>query len=456
MLAFRQRSRRSLALGLRDTYGLNALHRLQLKIGCENIDALTDLYAVLKGNDSLQDFAAEVAAELVSEYDKILRILVVEAPEPVVRIQFPRWTFFSMETELQRLGIDCSARFRFQSFEQLRRLAVGFRFPTGQIILKYGYRATAEEIILVSLTRLSFPCRWEDMYERFPGRKSQALQVMFYFFLNFMVKNWAYLLLNNMTFWLPYLPTSCEAIRLKLANLGNVDWRLDIPQGVFQYCGFIDNTMIPFCRPGGVMDEGPQGDRVPEELQEAWYSGWKKLHGMKWETVILANGMDLHVFGPESVRHNDLFMLDHSGIEQKMRDLQAGRLFFYRVFGDSAYVNSDVLGSGGGRGMASVRETVEWSYKDLKVLWKYCDYRHVLKVRKQPVAKIIFVCMLLRNAHVTMCGAQGGEYLDMLPPTFEDWVSQGPSAHPIPISSIFHPDFVHDENDNESSDEEEA
>ena len=42
----------------------------------------------------------------------------------------------------------------------------------------------------------------------------------------------------------------------------------------------------------------------------------------------------------------------------------------YKNFGDSAYYDSDVIGTGGGQGMSSVRETVEWTYANLKVHWK--------------------------------------------------------------------------------------
>ena len=148
------------------------------------------------------------------------------------------------------------------------------------------------------------------------------------------------------------------------------------------------------------------------------------------------------MYGPESVRHNDSFTLDDSNIEQRFEALQAGDPFFFKIHGDSAYVNGVVLATGGGRGMASVRESIEWTYKDLKTLWKYMDYRHVLQLRKQPIAKIFFVCMLLRNALVTMHGSQSVEYFVCLPPSFEEWCSQGPSAHPLPSNNIWSPQYV--------------
>ena len=115
---------------------------------------------------------------------------------------------------------------------------------------------------------------------------------------------------------------------------------------------------------------------------------------MKYQTVVLANSMDLHVWGPVSVRRNDITSLDMSKFEELLEVLVDDMPVQVKCHGNSAYVNSRIIESGGGRRMASVREIVEWSYKDVKQLWKYCDFDQGLKLRKQPVAKIIFVCLL--------------------------------------------------------------
>ena len=33
------------------------------------------------------------------------------------------------------------------------------------------------------------------------------------------------------------------------------------------------------------------------------------------------------------------------------------------------------------------------------------------------------------------------EFIDMMPPTLEDWLSQGPQAHPLPSHFVFSPDY---------------
>ena len=108
--------------------------------------------------------------------------------------------------------------------------------------------------------------------------------------------------------------------------------------------------------------------------------------------------------------------------------LQQGSDIILKIYGDSAYFDNDYLGTGGGRGIASCRETVEWTSKDDKGQWKYYGYKNVLQLRGQPLAKIMFICLLLRNAYVTLNGSQVSEYLVMMPPSFEEWTSQGPQV----------------------------
>ena len=110
-----------------------------------------------------------------------------------------------------------------------------------------------------------------------------------------MISNWGYLVLNNMHFWLPQLGYFAEAIRNKMTNLVTVAYRLDyapatVVNGVFlgfrRIFGFIDNTINAMCRPGGgPLGEGEQAPRLSKEVQETWWTGWKKLHGLKWHGI---------------------------------------------------------------------------------------------------------------------------------------------------------------------------
>ena len=145
----------------------------------------------------------------------------------------------------------------------------------------------------------------------FPGREPSQLCRATYWFLDIMIVNWGYLLLNNLEFWLPYFPACAEAMRVELATLPNISNRQEWPSaydpaGGFCVFSIIDDTLNATCRPGGgPRTGGEQAPRVDRLIQQAWWTGWKKLHGIKWQTLDLSLGMNAHVYGPASVRRND-------------------------------------------------------------------------------------------------------------------------------------------------------
>jgi hypothetical protein len=148
--------------------------------------------------------------------------------------------------------------------------------------------------------------------------------------------------------------------------------------------------------------------------------------------------MNYEVWGAASVRHNDNYTLAKSEILQSLANDQSQWPCKFKMLADSAYSESRHMSVvDDGRGWSSIRQPIEWDYKDFKQQWKYMDYKHALKLKKQPIAKIVFVCMLLRNAHTTMNGNQTSIYFRMDPPSFEEWVAQGPRAHPIPDTIVF-------------------
>ena len=433
---FKVAPRRHLPLSMRDKFGINSLDRIRLKQATAYFIQIRKLtqHERIKKNTRVLNKLKRVLKSAVLVFAEILRVdRSADSENKNKQDRQNRRTIQSFESELESF----SEYFRFQSGDQLRQLLIGFQFPVGIVKIK-GYKFTSEEIMLISLIRLSWPHRWSDVRKSFPDRSRNELQLAFYWFLDFMINNWGYLITNNREYWLPFLEESAEAIRNKLATLPNEGNRLffDAAGTItgFAIALFIDNTIFAMCRPGGgPMTDGEQAQRISKLMQQAFWTGWKKLHGLKWQTVLLANGMDFEVWGPASVRRNDNFTLHRSGIENKLAELQRDNPLKFRVHGDSAYTVTDYLVSGGGKGMAAVRETIEWSYKDLKTTWKYCDYKHALKIRNQPLGKIFFVCMLLRNAHVTLNGNQTCDYFICHPPSLEHWLSQGLRAKPLPV-----------------------
>ena len=68
------------------------------------------------------------------------------------------------------------------------------------------------------------------------------------------------------------------------------------------------------------------------DIQRAFYNGWKSIHGLMFQTVDNSLGFTIDIYGPSSLRRNDLRLFRASNINDRMRN--AGN---WIVFGDSAY-----------------------------------------------------------------------------------------------------------------------
>jgi hypothetical protein len=151
--------------------------------------------------------------------------------------------------------------------------------------------------------------------------------------------------------------------------------------------------------------------------------------------------MAFNVWGPISCKEPDTTSLYESDINGKLAALQEGNEAQFIQYGDSIYpsmshtqsrhqpIGNVPLGAADvaeNRGMSSCREAIEWDYGDVGRYWKLVDYKRILKIRLMPVSDIYLSALLLRNAHVTMNGCNASLYFDCEPPTFEEWISQGP------------------------------
>ena len=104
--------------------------------------------------------------------------------------------------------------------------------------------------------------------------------------------------------------------------------------------GLIDCSIDKICRPYS----GPDGDyegaprKLNEDIyQKAVYTGFKKYHGIKVETILLPNGI-MTIFGPVSAHIHDVGgVLQMSQLDEFLSALQQGKDHKYLAFGDGAY-----------------------------------------------------------------------------------------------------------------------
>ena len=146
----------------------------------------------------------------------------------------------------------------------------------------------SDEALCMLLRRFAYPCRYEDLVPRF-GRPVPQLSMVVGEAMDLLHVQFGRLLSRLNQPWLSQaqLAQFSEAIYRKGAALDNC-W------------GFIDGTVRPVCRPG--------------ENERVLYNGHKRVHAIKFQSVVAPNGLISNLFGPVEGRRHDSGMLAMSGL----------------------------------------------------------------------------------------------------------------------------------------------
>jgi hypothetical protein len=331
---------------------------------------------------------------------------------------------------------ECWRRFRFRK-RDLKRLLVVFGLDEVEATLGTdGKRGdfSGEEIVLYSLYRLASTTSHGECETLFDTDGSN-LSAMYNWFISYMYNNFGHLVTDNIPYWSERFPVFSEAVRTKFtARTG-----LDIMVGNFKIVAFHDCTVIGCCRPGGgPSSAGQNAPRYNNFIQMAFYNGWKHMHGTKWLTVELPNGMCMDMHGPFSFRHNDLELFEDARLNDRLEAAQVDQENRYCSYGDSIFPNLTCCKSKHranaltqeeqlqNAGMGSMRIANEWHYGFTANLFPRVKHKSSLKIlQSQNVSLMYLVCTLLRNARTCLYGSQTCRYFDCLPPTLENYFSQG-------------------------------
>jgi nuclease HARBI1 len=176
--------------------------------------------------------------------------------------------------------------------------------------------------------------------------------------------------------------------------------------------GFIDGTLRKTCH--------------PSHFQKLLYSGHKRCHGIKFQSVTTPDGLIALLFGPVNGNRHDSFMLRDSHLLPMLCDLFPDGGKQYSLYGNTTYPQSELLFGGFHRPaagseeaiwntqMSKVRETVEWLFKEIITKWSFLDFRASMKVFQFPVAKYFAVGAFLTNLHCCIYGSETVAYLIVL------------------------------------------
>jgi len=277
--------------------GLSALDRIKVKDLKDKLKKVCLTISLMENGtiDGDEDKIAPLKmlmAHLYKEYWDI-----IGAPDSI-NMNLPR--IISLHRSIDSfIDEDIPNNFRFSSKEQLRRLIVCFQMPD-EFRSKYRHVFRCEELLLVVLFYLHFPHSSTDLtFKSIFGWDSWKVNLGVKLFMGWFIKNWSYLIYDNMAFWVDSFPMFAEKIRYKLELLNCFFPQTNGCPGTFNVTGFIDNTVYATCRPGGgPTKDGPDSPRYHPLFQRSYYNGWKSTHGIKWQTIGLPNGMMFHAWGP--------------------------------------------------------------------------------------------------------------------------------------------------------------
>ena len=302
---------------------------------------------------------------------------------------------------------ECEVEFRFKK-DDIYRLAAALHLPEN-FRCSNGVVVNPVEALCICLKRFAYPCRYADLVTRF-GRPVPQLCMVANHMVNFLYNRYGDLLNNLNQPWLApeNLQVYADAIYNKGAALDNC-W------------GFIDGTVRPICR--------------PKENQRVVYNGHKRVHALKFQSVVTPNGLIANLFGPVEGRRHDSGMLAMSGLLPQLQNMSVsptGQAMC--IYGDPAYphrrhiqcpfAHRQVLSPAEqafNESMSKVRVSVEWVFGDVVNYYKFTDFKKNLKIGLSAVGKTYIICALLRNALTCLYGNNTSRFFDVKPPTLEEY-----------------------------------
>lgn len=202
---------------------------------------------------------------------------------------FPYWNYETFELDMMS-DDECQAEFRFHK-NVVYILKDVLNLPD-EFTCYNGLTIDGIEGLCIFLKRFAYPCRYLDMISRF-ARPVPQLCMTSNLVIDYLYTHWNYLLTSLNQPWLS--PDNLE-------NFANAPFQAG---SALQNCfGFVDGTVRPVSRPG--------------KNQRVQYTGHKKVHAIKFQSVAVPNGLVADLFGPVEGKRHDSSMLAESSLYNQL------------------------------------------------------------------------------------------------------------------------------------------
>ncbi|XP_075751972.1 uncharacterized protein LOC142817905 [Rhipicephalus microplus] len=308
------------------------------------------------------------------------------------------------------LNIDSMDRGQFRTYfrferDDVRSLCRALQVPEN-VTTPQGVHVSGVEALCLTLRRLAYPNRLRELEPLF-GRHYSVISSATNALLAHIDSTFEHLLrdVNNHT-WLDTakLRLFSEAVHSKGAPLHNC-W------------GFIDGTARAICR--------------PSKDQKRFFSGHKRFHALKYQSIMCPNGIICQLNGPYVGSRHDAGILRKSNTYRKLEKLAKGHSFC--LYGDPAYPlrplllkpyggNVTVQQRAFNKRMSSVRQAVEWGFGKIAGLFAFLDFRKNQRLKRQNVSRMYKVGTILANCHTCMYSSQVSQHFQVEPPQLEEYL----------------------------------
>ncbi|KAG5892529.1 hypothetical protein JTB14_011118 [Gonioctena quinquepunctata] len=239
------------------------------------------------------------------------------------------------------------------------RLARVLRIPNDIRTRSGHYVATAVEGLCILLRRLAYPNRFSDLeniFKRSPAALSEICNLV----ASNIQQNHGHLLedIGNL-----------NRAKLELYAQAVVE-----KGGAVQNCwAFIDGTARPIC--------------TPTDDQEGYYSGHKRFHCVKYQSLLCPDGILVSLLGAFPGRRHDDFISGQSGLYNQLEENTIFEDGDFVIYGDQEYGIRELLlcpypGQALNEAqqnfnltMSRVRQAVEWGFQKIVTEFAFLDFK---------------------------------------------------------------------------------
>jgi hypothetical protein len=263
------------------------------------------------------------------------------------------------------------------------------------------------------LWRLAWPHRYKDIGDRF-GRSNSWMLIVYNDVLVYLAKRF-----QSLLYW--------DTRRITMANIRRWEAAVLQKNKIHAIWGFVDGTIRPICRPSTID-------------QRFWYTGYKKLHGIKFQAISTPDGLISSLDGAYLASLGDWALWHDSEVEYRLRSLFEGITDHEipLIYGDPAYTRAyGVIGAYTRKPhcqltddqnsfnyrMSTARITIEQLFGHNLRLWGQNSFKNAQHIGNSLVAPPYIVGVLLTNIQACLRGGnQVSAYFDCLPPSLEEYL----------------------------------